>query len=134
MRKDIELPKITDVGIAIVKEQQPTGETEWVVYLVNLKEQTLKNVFINSSGEGESAGEVIKTSTLRHFFEEVNGLTLSKVELIMPEMFALNNSFWLSFYLDDKLYDKKFVFEEYSIKDQALEPIPFSEHWGVIKW
>ena len=53
MKKDIHIPEVTDVGIAVVKEQDLiTSEPIWNVYLINLKEHTLVNTFVSSRGYG----------------------------------------------------------------------------------
>ena len=69
MKKDILIPKVEDLAIAII----PGAEDDlWDVYLLNFKPSPLSTVLINSTGYGEIEGEKVKTTTLRHFFEEIH--------------------------------------------------------------
>ena len=56
--------------MAVVKETDNV-DAEWGVYLVNHKTVELKNIIVASKGYGTINDEEIKTSTLRHFFDEV---------------------------------------------------------------
>jgi hypothetical protein len=40
---------------------------------------------------------------------------VAKIEVIMPEVFSLYNEYWLSFWVNDVLYDKQFLFPPESI-------------------
>ena len=73
MKKDIERPDVEDIAMAVVLEEID-GENVWNVFLVNLHIVPIKNVIVTSKGYGEINGEVKKTSTLRHFFEEIPDL------------------------------------------------------------
>ena len=60
-----------------------------------------------STGYGAFDGKAVKTSTLRHFFERVGANEVIKVELIERKLFALNNEFWISYWQNGKMFDKK---------------------------
>ena len=109
MKKDIDFSPVTGVKLAIAKEETATG-TEWAVYIINLNLIELRNVMITSKGYGEINGEVKKTSTLRHMLEELGEQSVAKVEPIDPAVFVLNNEFWVSYYIMDQIFDKKFIF------------------------
>ena len=57
MKKDIELPKVEGVSMAIVHEPDEDGEMTWSAYLINARDVTLENVLISSTGYGEIDGE-----------------------------------------------------------------------------
>lgn len=128
MKKDIPQHKVQDLAIAIV----PTEKELWDSYVINLKEEPIKSVFINSKGYGEVNGEEIKTTVLRHFFEEIGPLEIVKIEPVQPAVFELTNEYWVSFRYDGYLYDKKYVFVKGSISSMNFTTIPFINKQGVM--
>lgn len=133
MKKDIEQPKVENVAIAVVKEKNEEGEYIWNVYLVNQRKETLQNVLISSKGYvTDLKGNEIKTSVLRHAIGNVEANEYAKIEPIIEDVFALNNEYWLSFFLDDKMYDKKYIFLAETIKKENFTTIPILEKQGVM--
>jgi hypothetical protein len=128
MKKDIPIIKVEDLAIAIVPinpEKLADPNELWEVYLINLHEETIKSVLISSRGYGELDGQKRETSTLRYFWESINALEIMKIELIQPALFALANEFWVSFSLNDYLFDKKYVFVQGAIDEMHFTEIPF---------
>lgn len=109
MKKDIDFAPATGVKLAIAKTETPTGD-EWNVYLINLNLIELSTVMVTSKGYGIVDGEKRQTSTLRHMIEELGAQCVAKVEPIDPQVFALTNEFWVSYYILDQIFDKKFIF------------------------
>lgn len=132
MKKDIKIPPVKDVAIAIVKDTDEADQTGWYVYLVNMKKKAITDVIINSKGYGIMDEQEIKTSNLRHYFAEVNAQSFVKVEVIMDTLFGLNNEFWVSFYIGPTIYDQKFVFLPETIKEENFTLIPIMEKRGVM--
>ena len=62
-----------------------------------------------SSGYGDLNGEKVQTSTLRHFFEQIDALGYQKIEPISAEAFGLTNEYWVSYFIQNQVYDKKFL-------------------------
>jgi hypothetical protein len=131
MRKDIHIPKVTDVSMAVVQETDGK-DAEWGVYLINLKKVALSNIIIAAKGYGTMNEETVKTSTLRHFFEDLQPDSFQKVEKIMPEVFGLNNEYMLSFYIDGTIYDRKFIFVPDSVVENNLIQIPLIDRPGIL--
>ena len=132
MKKDIEIPTVNGVYVAIVQEYSIEGDIIWNVYLVNDKEEALENTFVSSKGYlKEVSGAESKTSTLRHYFKVVAAKTSIKIEPIMPALFKLNNEYFVSFYLNGNLFDKKYIFLSETIKDSNLSKVPILEKDGV---
>lgn len=131
MIKDIELPVTSNVMIAIM----PLLEADqWSVLIVNQGGDELKNVLVNSTGSGiDEEGKKIQTSTLRHFLEDVAPFSSKEVELIDPSVFSLENEYWVSFWLNDKLHDHRFIFASNSISEEVLEEAPFCSFKAVLK-
>ena len=119
MKKDIEMPETKDVLLAVIPGL--LDSEQWEVVLINNSEQNLKNILINSSGFGTSSeGEKIQTGVLRHFFEDIPAKSSRGIELIDPSVFILNNEYWVSFWLNEKLYDRRFLFVPESISEKHL--------------
>ena len=51
MKKDIHVPKVEGIGVAIIKDAEESDEI-WNVYLINYKKRTHQNVLISSKGYG----------------------------------------------------------------------------------
>lgn len=131
MRKDIHIPKVEGVSMAVVRETEG-AEAEWGVYLINSKQVELKNVIVSSKGYGNLNDEEVKTSTLRHFFDEVKANSHQKVEKIMPDVFGLNNEYMLTFYIDGVIHDRKYIFVPDSVVEENLIQIPLIDRPGVL--
>lgn len=127
MKKDIDIPEVKNVTIAIVREAD-----EWRVYLINNNDVSIDNTLVSSTGYGEKDGEQQKTSTLRHFLETVPAKSSAIVEPINENVFHLNNEYWVSYYIGKQIYDKKFVFVPDSIKEENLTYIKELEMEGVL--
>jgi hypothetical protein len=56
----------------------------------------------------------------------------SLVEPIMDSLFGINNEYWLSFYLNGNIYDKKYVFVPESITEGNFVNIPLVDKQGVM--
>lgn len=131
MIKDIIIEKVTDVAVAVIPEEV-SGETEWSVYLMNLKADAIDGVLISSKGYGNVDGRDVKTSTLRQFWEKIEGQNFVKVELIDQKLFGITNEFWVSFWHSGVLFDKRYVFVTESIVENNFTPVPLIGKHGVM--
>ncbi len=132
MKEDIERPKVINVGVAVVKERNEVQEWVWNAYIFNLRDERIENVLVSSRGYGELEGEKKTTTTLRHFIEDVEPLDYKKIEPVMPDVFELNNEYWVSFYVGKQIHDKKFVFVKGSVVEANMIDIPFMNAKGVM--
>ena len=130
MKKDIPQHKVQDLAIAIVPGEN--DDDLWDVYIMNLKEEAIKNVLINSKGYGELEGKDISTTVLRHFFVTIGPLQIEKIEPIQTKLFEIANEYWVSFQHDGYMYDKKYVFVKGSISEINFTTIPFLNKRGVM--
>lgn len=131
MLKDIPQLKVENVAVAIVKEQS-NGADVWNAYIINLKNEVLEGVLITSKGYGMMEGEERKTSTLRHFIENIPPQSWVKIEPITDNVLNLNNEYWVSFYLNNTMYDRKYVFLPGVINEEFFTQIPLLEKRGVM--
>lgn len=126
MKKDIEFPKVEGVKIAITLQIGENNIEFWDVHIINRNAFPIDNVMVTSRGFGEKNGQEIKTSILRHFIEKVEAHSIAKIEPIQLELFSINNEYWLSYYVNNQLFDKKFLFLPDSIvKENLIEINPF---------
>lgn len=132
MKKDIDIPQVTNVTIAVVREKTILDTWEWKVYLINNNPFPIHNTLVSSTGYGEKDGHRQKTSTLRHFLETVPANGVALVEPINEEVFHLSNEYWVSYYVGTQIYDKKFVFVPETICEENLSYIKELEKEGVL--
>lgn len=129
MKKDIKIPEVTDVYMAITHDYNEVFKTnDWNAFLINNKEEAIEMILIVSHGfDGDT-----KTSTMRHKLEKLPAKSGAKIELMQDEVLKLNNEFKLTFFADNKLYEKTFLFKKNSIKESALRHIKILDKRGII--
>jgi len=133
MKKDIVIPKVKDVHVAVVREKNDKGELVWNVYLVNKQGVTLENVLVSSSGyKTDAQGNKQNSSTLRHFLENVPAQSAKKIEPIMEDVFGLNNEYFVTYFSADGMAEKQFVFVPDSILEENFTVIPFLDSKGIM--
>ncbi|MDG2227178.1 MAG: hypothetical protein P8L20_05545 [Flavobacteriales bacterium] len=131
MKKDIHVPKVEGIGVAIIKDTEE-GDEIWNVYLINYKEEPINNVLISSKGYGTLNQKKVNTSTLRHFFDVIKGQSYQLIEPISEDVFGLSNEYFVTFYIDNIIYDKKFVFVPDTIKDDHFTKVRIIQKDGVL--
>ena len=127
MKGDIEYPEVRDVSVAAVLE-----DAGWSVYLINQKEIRIEGVLVSSRGYGKIGDADVETSVLRHFLETIEPKSFVKIEPIMEDVFRLTNEYWVSFYIDGMIYDKKFIFLPETINSAFFTTVPIIEKKGVL--
>ena len=129
MKKDIPFPPVENVLIAVVKDNE---DSFWKVHILNRNDFPLKNVFIQSKGYGKQDGDEQKTSVLRHHIPIIGSNEYALIEPIDPGVFHLTNQYWISYFVDNQIYDKKFIFVPDSITENNLSFIPELNLPGVL--
>ncbi len=132
MKSDLPNNIVEDVAIAVVLMNETPEVKNWTVYIVNLKNEPITNVLITSKGYGEKDGKQVKTSLLRHFIGDLTANSFAGVEAIDTEVFGLTNEYWLSYYIGNEIFDKKFIFLPESIVDSNMIRIPLVNKPGVM--
>jgi hypothetical protein len=129
MKKDIQIPEVTDVEMAVVYEYNDVYKTDdWNVYLINNKNTALEMIVIVSQGFSDTK----TTSLLRKKLETLPANSFAKIEFMQPDLFKLNNRFQVSFFEGHKLFEKTFLFKENTIKESALHTISEIKKRGVL--
>lgn len=132
MKSDLPNNIVEDVAIAIVLMSETPEVKNWTVYVVNLKNEAITNVLITSKGYGEKDGKQVKTSLLRHFIGDLASHAYAGVEAIDTQVFGLTNEYWLSYYINKEIFDKKFIFLPESIVEGNMIRIPILNKPGVM--
>ena len=129
MKKDIQIPEVSGVEIAVVYEYNALYKTDdWNIYIINNKNVDLEMIVIVSQGFSETK----TTSLLRKKLETLPANSFAKVEYIQPELFVLNNRFQVSFFENNQLKDKTFLFEKNTIKEGGLRMISEIKKRGIL--
>ncbi len=134
MREELQGPKVEGVAFAVVQQFNEENEKVYNVYLVNLRDDIMEGIIVTSQGYGNNVitGEAIRTSKLRHKLEILLPNEAAKIEPIIEDVFGLANEYWLSFWVNNDLYDKKFVFVAESISEENMKLLPVIGEQGVM--
>ncbi len=128
MKKDIEIPIAKDVYVAIIREWNDEFlAKDWNAYVLNNRSDQIDMVLVVSKGfDGDR-----KTSTMRHGIGIVAAKSFEKIEIVQEDVLSLNNEFFVTYYADNKLYEKRFLFEKNSVSEIALQTIPLIDKEGI---
>lgn len=129
MRKDIEIPEVKDVYVAAVLEYKNDFKSEdWYVYLINDGELPLETVLIVSQGYDEKD----ITSIMRHSVKCIPAKGYARIEFLEQSVLRLNNFFTITYFIQDRLYDKRFELPSKSVKRDNSVALPVMGRKGVL--
>lgn len=128
MKKDIEIPIVKDVYVAIIREwNEEFLDKDWNAYITNDRDIAIEMTMVVSKGyDGDR-----KTSIMRHNLGLVEPKSFKKIEVVQEEVLALNNEFFVTFFANGTLHDKRFVFEKNTVNESNLIAIPLIEKEGI---
>ncbi len=129
MRKDIEIPEVKDVYVAAVKEFNEDFNTyDWNAYIINDGTEPLETVLIVSQGYNNEQ----MTAPMRRSLKLLPVKSYAKIEFLEESIFKLDNFFTITFFIGDKLYDKRYELPAHSILEDNAVDLPVMEKKGVI--
>jgi hypothetical protein len=129
LKKDIQIPKVENVYIAVVNEYNDIYKTQdWNAYIINDKAVDLEMVIIVTSGYSENK----TTSVFRKKIDTLPKKSYAKIELMQEDLFTLNNTFKVSFFEGNTMFDKTYLFRKNTINLKALQSIPLMQAKGVL--
>ena len=129
MKKDIIIPEVKDVYIAVVQEEHPEYKTQdWNAYIINNTDKDLETVLIVSQGYNDKK----MTPPMRHTITMLPARSYSKIEYLQERVLELNNSFKITFFEGNQMYDKIYLFRKNTINEKALQTIPLMQLKGVL--
>jgi hypothetical protein len=130
--KDIEIPTQLHIGVAIVKELNNQLEEVWNCYFINFSAHNISNVMITCKGYGELNGRHCETSVTRYFMGDIAQQDFKKIEPIDPALFELNNEYFVTYYHNQQLIEKKIVFTANTIFEDLFIEIELIKKKGIL--
>jgi hypothetical protein len=129
MRKDIEIPEVTEVYVAAVFELNEEYKThDWNIYLINDGNLPIETVLIVSQGYDEKD----MTAPMRKTIAVVPAKGFAKIEFIDESVFKLDNFFSITYFQEGKMFDKRFELPRNSIIEDNLVSLPVMTLNGVL--
>ncbi|MTE26970.1 hypothetical protein [Winogradskyella ouciana] len=129
MKKDIKIPEVKDVHVAIVQEEHLEYKTQdWNAYIINNSDADLDTVLIVSQGKSESK----MTPPMRHTISKLPARSYAKIEYLQEKVLELNNSFKVTFFKGNQMFDKTYLFRKNTINEKALQNLPLIQLKGVL--
>jgi hypothetical protein len=129
VKKDIQIPAVTNVEIAVVYEYNDIYKTDdWNVYIINNKNVAIDMIVVVTQGFSDTK----ITSLFRKKIDVLPANSFAKIEMIQPELFKLNNRFQVTFFEENSLFEKTFIFKENTIKEGALRMIDEIKKRGIL--
>ncbi len=129
MRKDIEIPEVKDVYVAAVKELHEDYNTlDWNAYIINDGPEPLEMVLLTVQGYNETQ----MTTHMRHSIKILPAKGFAKIEFMEESVFKLDNFFSVTYFLNNKMYEKRFEFPAHSIMDDNAVALPVMDKDGVL--
>ena len=129
MKKDIEIPKVEKVHVAAVREFNKEFQAdEWNAYIINNKNVSIEMILIVAKGyDGKK-----ETSVMRHKLEKLPPHSFAKIEFIQDEVLGLINEYQVTFFADNKMFEKSFIFKKNSVKEELQQEIPLIPKLGIL--
>lgn len=129
MKKDIQIPKVEGVYVAVVSEYNEIYKIQdWNAYIINDKDVDLDVVLIVTSGYSKKK----MTSIFRKKLDVLPKKSYAKIELMQEDLFALNNEFKVTFFEGNTMHEKNFLFRKNTINEKALQKIPLMHAKGIL--
>ena len=129
MKKDIDIPKVKDVYVAAVFELNEDYNTyDWNIYLINDGTAPIETVLIVAQGYDEKD----MTAPTRKSIAIVPAKSFAKIEYIDESVFKLDNFFTITYFMDNKMYDKRFELPRFSITEDNAVALPVLNKKGVL--
>lgn len=130
MKKDILIPKVKGISLAVVHEYNNTYNSyDWNAYIINERSIDLEMVIIVTKGYSETK----KTATFRKKIDVLPAKSFAKIEMLLEDVLSINNRFNVSFFEGNTLHEKSFEFKKNTINEKALQQIPLINLKGVLK-
>lgn len=132
MLKDILHGHDKNTGIAIVNEWNEDLEKIWNVYFINSGDAIVENVLVTCKGYGELNNTHHETSLTRYALGDIEANGMVKIEPVNPDLFVLNNEYFITFYIDGHMIDKKIVFAANSVSEKTIQEITEMNKQGIL--
>jgi len=113
----------------VVKEFNAEFEMDdWNAYIINENSVPVEAVIVVTQGFSTEK----KTSKFRHMLGTIAPNDFQKFELMQEAILSFRNEFSVTYFLENTLYDKKYIFRKNTINENALRDIPVLNKKGVL--
>lgn len=113
---------------AVQSYNQDFKTHDWYVYLINVNNFALETVLVVSKGYDKKD----TTSVMRHKLKVLPAKSFAKIELLQPEVLKLNNRFSVSFFTEEGMLHKDFVFKKNTIAKNSVKTLPLMKEAGIL--
>lgn len=118
-----------DVFIALILDwNDDFMAKKWHAYVLNDRPTPIAMALVVSKGYDDNR----KTCTMRHSIALMDPKSYAKIELVQDDVLQLDNEFFLTFFADGKLFEKKFLFKKNSIDENLVVNIPLVNKPGIL--
>lgn len=129
MRKDIDIPEVKNVYVAAVQEfNKDFNVTDWNAYIINDNAEPLETVIIVSQGYDSEK----MTAPMRKTIAQLPAKGYAKIEFLEENVLKVNNFFTITYFLNGKLYDKRFELPANSAIEDNVVALPVMSKKGVL--
>lgn len=129
MKKDIVIPEVKDVYVAVVNEFNKEHRTQdWNAYIINNRNVDLDTVLIVTKGYNQDK----ITPVMRHTIKMLPARSYAKIEYLQEDVLKLNNEFKITFFEGNQMFDKTYLFRKNTINKNALQALPLMQEKGVL--
>ncbi len=129
MKKDITIPESKDIYIAAVLEEHPEYHTkDWNAFIINDGKEPIEMALIVSKGFNDTK----ITAEFRHQVKLLPAKSYAKIEFLESKVLALNNQFSVTYFKDNKMFEKTFLFKANTIKEKYLKKLPVMKLEGIL--
>jgi len=129
LKKDIDIPMVKDVYVAAVFELNEDYNThDWNIYIINANKTPIETVLVIAQGYTEKK----MTAAMRKTVKIIPAKGFAKIEYIDESVFGLDNFFTITYFLENKMYDKRFEFPRNTIREDEMATIPVMPQKGIL--
>ena len=129
MRKDIIIPEVKDVYIAAVYELHPEFKSmDWNAYIINDGQEPLEMILLTIQGYNDKE----MTTHTRHTIKVLPAKGFAKIEFMEESIFRLDNFYSVTYFLNNKMYEKRFEFPAHSIIEDNAVKLPVMGKDGIL--
>lgn len=129
MRKDIQIPEVKDIYVAAVLDYNEDFRTyDWNAYIINDGKQIIETVLIVTQGYDDKD----MTAPMRHMIKVVPAKGFARIEFLEQSVLRLNNFFNITYFQEDKMFERRFEFPSNSVIIENAVNLPVINKDGVL--
>ena len=103
-------------------------DKDWNAYIINDGKEPIEMALIVSKGFNDTK----ITAEFRHQVKLLPAKSYAKIEFLETKVLALNNQFSVTYFKDNKMFEKTFLFKANTIKEKYLDKLPVMKLEGIL--